>query len=94
MCNNIADQSLIVYWDVEVVAQVPLEIFLPLSCTTSAYVSTILMKRRSSTAWLEVNVACIRAGESLNTTMILAVCANQITPVISMTSGRGKRRVP
>ena len=27
MRNNSADQSLIVYWDVEVVAQVPLEIF-------------------------------------------------------------------
>ena len=27
MRNNSADQSLIVYWDVEVVAQVPLKIF-------------------------------------------------------------------
>jgi len=84
MRNNSVDQSLIVYWDVEVVAQVPS--FLPLSCTTSAYVSTRLMKRRFSTAWLEVNAARnICAEESFNTTMILAVTlSNQITPVISM----------
>jgi len=91
MCNN-TDQSLIVYLDVEVVAQVPLEIF---PAALLYYIGICQHKIDEEKVFHSLAgsdaARNICAEESFNTTMILAVtlCESD-RAVISMTNGEGR----
>src|SRR5882724_6746001 len=87
MCNN-TDQSLIVYLDVEVVAQVPLEIF----PAALLYYIGICQHKIDEEKVFHSLAGSERCSKYMRRGRLQVTLSNQITPVIrrKMTSGRGR----